>query len=152
MLMLGSITRASTMSRWSDVHSSTLFFISPLPAQSYVQWHLFVLCIFNIRPILRFYPMSSPVHWPCREAPLKKPQVWCFLFGGSSLSVTDLVSVLPHKLCWQFHTHELTHRSAKKSSHVIGEVPRFDCSALLRYFRHLLYLSFVPTDSTETSL
>lgn len=37
-----------------------------------------------------------------------------FALWGSSVSVTDLVSVLQHKLCWQFHTHELTLKSAKE--------------------------------------
>lgn len=115
MLLPGSTTGARGTSRWSDIHSSTLFFISPLPAQSYAQWHLLVLCIFNIS-----VPSSGFILWAHRctvhvvRCHSKKPQLWCLPSGGSSLCVTDLVAVPQHKLCWQFHTHELTHRSAKE--------------------------------------
>lgn len=60
-LLPGSIKRARGMSRWSDIHNSTFFFISPLPAQRHTQRHLSALCIFSIS-----VPSSGFILWAHR--------------------------------------------------------------------------------------
>lgn len=151
MQLWGSITKGKGISRWWDIHSSTLFFISPLPAQRYPQWHLlsaFLVCLSHPQVLT----MSSLKHWPAIRCHLKNTQVWCLLFGQSSPYVTDLVSVLQYKLCWQFHTHELTYRSAKERQLCNWWGPTVWLFGSVEHLGHLLYLLLLPGDSTETSL